>query len=701
VEYCPKPIDTSRVALRAELGELVEKLASNNHELWAQRRLAEGWTWGPKRDDAARRTPCLIPYDELPESEKEYDRVMAREALKCVAALGGSIVVPTAADAPAQASLADFRARVGRANGEGECLTACDIADEGLRYYPGDARLLQGRALALARMGSHEEARRILRELAEGSDDEETLGLLARTYKDLWLESSDPADLERAFQAYSDAYGRHRDRYWTGINAATLAAARGDREAAQRIGAEVWEVCLDRIASAPASERYWLAGTIAEAALVLGEYDEAERCYAEASRLAESDLGSLSSTLRNARIVLRTAPAETAARIERAIGMPRVAVFSGHMPDAPDRPAPRFPAQSTAAVGEGLRELLARRQVRIGYASAAAGADILFLEALQDTGGRTHVVLPSARDQFFEESVAGRGEGWPERFERVMARASEVIVASEERLSIGSIAYEYANQVLHGLAADRARQLGVSLARVAVWDGGPPERSAGTADAVGHWRAAGYDVDVIDPRDGRVWMAAADAAAEVFHGARDADPATAIRAMIFADAYHFSKLGESQMPGFVDWFLGPVAEMMERTSPTPVFRNTWGDGLFFVFEKAADAGRFAIGLAECVGAIDRRAAGLPESMHLRVALHVGPVYPFRDRIIGKPNYIGSHVNRTARIEPVTPPGQVYGTYAFAALAALQAPGEFRCDYVGRIPLAKSFGEFPMYRVRRG
>jgi class 3 adenylate cyclase len=63
--------------------------------------------------------------------------------------------------------------------------------------------------------------------------------------------------------------------------------------------------------------------------------------------------------------------------------------------------------------------------------------------------------------------------------------------------------------------------------------------------------------------------------------------------------------------------------------------------------------------------------------------------------------MGSHVNRTARIEPVTPPGQVYGSYAFVALAHRQAPGRFSCDYVGRIPLAKGFGEFPMYRVRGG
>jgi class 3 adenylate cyclase len=323
----------------------------------------------------------------------------------------------------------------------------------------------------------------------------------------------------------------------------------------------------------------------------------------------------------------------------------------------------------------------------------------LFLEALAEIGGRTHVVLPSGRDQFIAESVALWGGEWVERFERALARASEVIVASEERLSIGSVAYEYANEVLHGLAADRARQLGVGLVRMAVWDGRPPEKAAGTADAVGHWRAAGHAVEVIDPVDAGWRVAGPDAAAPVYDGPRDGGALTAIRAMIFADAFHFSKLGESQMPGFVERFLGPVAEMMERTHPTPVFRNTWGDGLFFVFEKAAEAGRFAIGLADCVGRIDRRAAGLPESMHLRVALHVGPVYPFQDRIIGKSNYIGSHVNRTARIEPVTPPGQVYGTFAFAALAALEAPGAFRCDYVGRIPLAKGFGEFPMYRVR--
>ena len=171
--------------------------------------------------------------------------------------------------------------------------------------------------------------------------------------------------------------------------------------------------------------------------------------------------------------------------------------------------------------------------------------------------------------------------------------------------------------------------------------------------------------------------------------------------MIFADACRFSKLSENQMPSFIRNFMGVIADLLQRTSPLPLYWNTWGDGLFFVFEKACDAGRFAVNLSRKIAAIDRIAAGLPEDMTLRIALHVGPVYRFKDPVTGRKNYMGSHVNRTARIEPSTPPGQVYGSDAFVAFAVLEAPGEFRCDYVGRIPLAKNFGEFPMYHIQAG
>lgn len=73
--YIPKPIDTSEISLTPELQELTEEMARNVHEVWSQTRINDGWTYGPERNDAQKKHPCLVPYDELPESEKEYDQI--------------------------------------------------------------------------------------------------------------------------------------------------------------------------------------------------------------------------------------------------------------------------------------------------------------------------------------------------------------------------------------------------------------------------------------------------------------------------------------------------------------------------------------------------------------------------------------------------------------------------------------------------
>jgi ryanodine receptor 2 len=86
--YEPKPIDTSKVELTEDIGRLVDRLAENSHDVWARGRMAQGWRYGPQRDDARREHPCLVPYDQLPDSEKEYDRNSAMETLKAVMALG-------------------------------------------------------------------------------------------------------------------------------------------------------------------------------------------------------------------------------------------------------------------------------------------------------------------------------------------------------------------------------------------------------------------------------------------------------------------------------------------------------------------------------------------------------------------------------------------------------------------------------------
>ena len=92
-QYTPKPIDTSDVELSDELKQLVEQLARNVHDNWAIGRINEGWTYGPVRNDALKQHPCLVDYDDLPESEKEYDRYTSMETLKAILKLGFTLTI--------------------------------------------------------------------------------------------------------------------------------------------------------------------------------------------------------------------------------------------------------------------------------------------------------------------------------------------------------------------------------------------------------------------------------------------------------------------------------------------------------------------------------------------------------------------------------------------------------------------------------
>lgn len=89
--YEPKPIDTSDVILPEELLALTEKIAENVHEVWAAGRISEGWTYGREKDAEKKTTPLLVPYGELPDSEKDYDRNTALETLKLIVKLGYQI----------------------------------------------------------------------------------------------------------------------------------------------------------------------------------------------------------------------------------------------------------------------------------------------------------------------------------------------------------------------------------------------------------------------------------------------------------------------------------------------------------------------------------------------------------------------------------------------------------------------------------
>lgn len=89
--YIPKPVETNSVVVPQELLILSERIAQNAHEVWAAGRIADGWTWGPSRDDVRKNHPCLVPYEELSEGEKEYDRRTSMETIKMILSFGYEI----------------------------------------------------------------------------------------------------------------------------------------------------------------------------------------------------------------------------------------------------------------------------------------------------------------------------------------------------------------------------------------------------------------------------------------------------------------------------------------------------------------------------------------------------------------------------------------------------------------------------------
>jgi hypothetical protein len=94
MSYKPAPIDTSKIELSPEIKRLTEVLSKNAHEVWARERMAQGWRYGHDRDDSRKEHPCLVPYEELPESEKVFDRNTAMGTLKALLALGYHITKP-------------------------------------------------------------------------------------------------------------------------------------------------------------------------------------------------------------------------------------------------------------------------------------------------------------------------------------------------------------------------------------------------------------------------------------------------------------------------------------------------------------------------------------------------------------------------------------------------------------------------------
>ena len=566
---------------------------------------------------------------------------------------------------------------------------ACDAFQAALAKYPADANLLYWGALANARAGASRQAGTLLdqaQQIATGTSPilDEILSLRGRLWKDEILRTHDRAArnefARRSRDEYLAAYSLRRENTFPGINAASLSLLLGEVDIARALANEI----LAKLAAKPEPLSFWEHATAGEAHLLLGSTSLARECYAAAYSRAPDDAGNVA-TLRKQVMLLSEALPEASGLLD-LLKPASVLAFTGHLIDGPGRVKARFPAEIEPAASDALRKHLAQLHQPKIYCSAACGADLILIEAALDLGAEVNVVLPFDREDFIQVSVAVGGETWVRRFERALTRVARVIMATDENF-LGDLAlFEHAAALIEGLTVLRAAQLQTSPDLLCLIDPSSAGETSGALAMFERWQRDRGVPQVIDLRSLRDESSPRErepakltVSDQAVSRAADGDtlhprPERTLKSLLFADFSGFGSLHDAFAPVFHARFLRHVAAQLAACETKPLEANTWGDALYVVFESPHHTAEFALSLLAQMLGEDWSAAGLPDSSQIRIALHAGPVFCGFDPIIGRDNYFGSSVTRTARLEPITPPGTVYTSEVFAASLSLQSKG---------------------------
>ncbi len=548
-------------------------------------------------------------------------------------------------------------------------------------------------------------------------DSPERAELLGRIYRASWRELGAFEDLRRARDLELGRFRRHRGLV-EGATAAVLSRFLGETAGAR-------ELALACLAAAPGGEdedgEAGFAGALAaaEANLLLGRAEEADRRLAEAGRLAAGEPARGVEARQHLRD-LAGLGVQVPERLWAHFPPPEVVIFAGAPADRPGQKEAVLPPQAEAPLAEALDRLLGELTAPIGYCSLAAGSDLIFVEAMLRRGAEVNAVLPFEEADFVERRVRPCGTRWVERYEAARKAVADVTPVCQDLYLGNPVLLRFANQVIDGRARLRAAALDSAPILVAAWDYLAEPLPGSPSDFIDHWGdpARLRILDLADLRDSLPADAPLPADAET--AASDAPaappspgdgPTQAVRAMLFADVVGYSTIQDHHLPAF--WsFLQAVRDRLGSRLDPAVHVGSWGDALFIVTEHAVELAEIAVGLTRAFEAVDARALGLPVRLRLRIGLHAGPVFTGDHPLSGEQVLYGGNVNRAARIEPITVPGRIYASEQFVALLASEhsaadaearmtgepAPAAWACRYRGELALAKNYGRQVVYEI---
>ncbi len=562
-----------------------------------------------------------------------------------------------------------FAARARDALRAGNYLLCYDLVDQAQQLGVQTRGLQYLSLLALANAGSTGFAWRRYRELglSEEELDEDWLGLQGRLLKDLALAGGGREDFQASALAYQSAF-RQTGGYFTAINAATMFLLAGDAATSRQLAQEVLALAG---ATVPAddTDHYYLRASEAEAALLLGDGLRSRNSLRAADALAPGNFSARSRTRQQLRLICRHLEID-----DQFSGLLRLPALYYIERAAADIPV-GFGADRIAPAVSGL-DAAQCQDARV-HAALLQPADLCAAEYFMNRGARLSLLLPAARKTLIERWQHSFGPGWAMRLARCLEQAGEISATQGFLEDEQDWAGSHVAAMAQGMARLAARRLGSACRRVELAPSGNPP---------GYWLRVDQDGGGTAPLPAPSPARQRPDAQRRFVG------------LIFADIAGFRRLQDEDMPRFWSRVMGGVAQVIARHGDKVLFRHTWGDAINVVTADAATAADIAVAIQACIDEVRQQESGMLREIELRLAVHFAPAFAGHDPVENQPNYYGSQLSFTARIEPVTPPGMIFVTEAFAARLALEAPERFAAEYAGEVELAKRFGKYRLFSL---
>jgi tetratricopeptide (TPR) repeat protein len=625
--------------------------------------------------------------------------------------------------------------------GTGHMFKAHVIAKKAFQKHPENANLAQAYALVLLKTGALEESKKLVYQIlgiVPQKDDAtdammitvedlltckfltqgcpEVMANIGHIFKESWKYSHHCRDLEISRELYMASFRKNKTTR-TGINAAWLSWLTGDDAMAKQLATEVLKLLPQFGLESSFSD----LTNGAEAQLLLGREDDACRFYEEAMKQSANENYISIVTARQQLYFLKEAGFKVPHETLEILAPPTIVVFTGHAIDHPSFQISLFPQEIEEDVKRVITEKLQSINAKIGYSSASCGADIIFIEALQSLGGEINIILPFAISDFIENNVRHAGPRWEKRFERILESAHSVSFSCEDRYLGHDMLYRFSNHVMHGSAVMRGKFLTTEPHLMAVWHSRTDSAPGGPADFIDRWTNIStlhlIDLDEFGETENAVEkidlsLIQPQKSSLAFDPFISQSPDRIIKSMMFSDLSGYSKLQDEHIPSFLD-FLEKLNAAIEKVGVSLESLNTWGDAVFAVAGSAIKIADFGLQYCDIIESLGKKYPEFPFPIKARISLHSGPVFLAQDPFIKKVNFYGGHINRAARLEPVTAVGQVYATQQFIALLygetnderneyiqkGLKYYEKYSTEYVGVVSLAKSFGQQEVYHLR--